>query len=127
LPGSRRSFLLEHTLLYAYRYRLLRFPKSLIPASFFFSSRRRHTRFSRDWSSDVCSSDLTYASHHSSKASAEPSMPSNLSRKHARSEERRVGKESRSRWSPHRYKKKSRLQACTRIKRRRIGPRLACA
>src|SRR5690606_39587439 len=34
---------------------------------FFFSSRRRHTRFSRDWSSDVCSSDLTgshsYAPH----------------------------------------------------------------
>src|SRR5690606_40663978 len=27
---------------------------------FFFSSRRRHTRFSRDWSSDVCSSDLKY-------------------------------------------------------------------
>src|SRR5690606_39468476 len=27
-------------------------------ALFFFSSRRRHTRFSRDWSSDVCSSDL---------------------------------------------------------------------
>src|SRR5690606_16673471 len=26
--------------------------------TFFFSSRRRHTRFSRDWSSDVCSSDL---------------------------------------------------------------------
>src|SRR5690606_39441731 len=26
---------------------------------FFFSGRRRHTRFSRDWSSDVCSSDLT--------------------------------------------------------------------
>src|SRR5690606_40280228 len=25
---------------------------------FFFSSRGRHTRFSRDWSSDVCSSDL---------------------------------------------------------------------
>src|SRR5690606_40386162 len=25
----------------------------------FFSSRRRHTRFSRDWSSDVCSSDLS--------------------------------------------------------------------
>src|SRR5690606_3606784 len=25
---------------------------------FFFSGRRRHTRFSRDWSSDVCSSDL---------------------------------------------------------------------
>src|SRR5690606_22686104 len=29
-----------------------------IMAFFFFSSRRRHTRFSRDWSSDVCSSDL---------------------------------------------------------------------
>src|SRR2546422_8787272 len=28
---------------------------------FFFSSRRRHTRCSRDWSSDVCSSDLVVA------------------------------------------------------------------
>src|SRR2546426_10240094 len=28
--------------------------------SFFFSSRRRHTRLQGDWSSDVCSSDLTY-------------------------------------------------------------------
>src|SRR2546430_16742868 len=27
---------------------------------FFFSSRRRHTRFDCDWSSDVCSSDLLY-------------------------------------------------------------------
>src|SRR5699024_11695650 len=27
---------------------------------FFFSSRRRHTRSKRDWSSDVCSSDLAY-------------------------------------------------------------------
>src|SRR5699024_3926043 len=27
---------------------------------FFFSSRRRHTRSKRDWSSDVCSSDLSY-------------------------------------------------------------------
>src|SRR6266508_5985149 len=27
---------------------------------FFFSSRRRHTRWPRDWSSDVCSSDLRY-------------------------------------------------------------------
>src|SRR2546430_8086903 len=33
-----------------------------IPAlSFFFSSRRRHTEFDCDWSSDVCSSDLTAA------------------------------------------------------------------
>src|SRR5256886_3857371 len=29
--------------------------------SFFFSSRRRHTRFDCDWSSDVCSSDLLEA------------------------------------------------------------------
>src|SRR5215203_3635969 len=29
---------------------------------FFFSSRRRHTRYWRDWSSDVCSSDLALAS-----------------------------------------------------------------
>src|SRR2546430_2813961 len=28
---------------------------------FFFSSRRRHTRFDCDWSSDVCSSDLWHA------------------------------------------------------------------
>src|SRR5437868_1293951 len=30
----------------------------LLSRSFFFSSRRRHTRSKRDWSSDVCSSDL---------------------------------------------------------------------
>src|SRR5204862_4157080 len=34
-------------------------PRPPVPASrFFFSSRRRHTRSLRDWSSDVCSSDL---------------------------------------------------------------------
>src|SRR5699024_11911388 len=31
---------------------------------FFFSSRRRHTRSKRDWSSDVCSSDLEVAPEH---------------------------------------------------------------
>src|SRR2546426_8887150 len=31
--------------------------------SFFFSSRRRHTRLQGDWSSDVCSSDLAVAHH----------------------------------------------------------------
>src|SRR5438876_1920181 len=30
---------------------------------FFFSSRRRHTRWTGDWSSDVCSSDLTSKRH----------------------------------------------------------------
>src|ERR1035437_6421360 len=29
----------------------------------FFSSRRRHTRYGRDWSSDVCSSDLSWSRH----------------------------------------------------------------
>src|SRR5690606_5595679 len=33
----------------------------------FFSSRRRHTRFSRDWSSDVCSSDLLRIPYHNLK------------------------------------------------------------
>src|SRR5690606_36570046 len=32
--------------------------RTAVSCVFFFSSRRRHTRFSRDWSSDVCSSDL---------------------------------------------------------------------
>src|SRR5690625_5726558 len=32
----------------------------LINGCFFFSSRRRHTRWPRDWSSDVCSSDLVW-------------------------------------------------------------------
>src|SRR5690606_40535159 len=36
-----------------------RWSVAVVPARlFFFSSRRRHTRFPRDWSSDVCSSDL---------------------------------------------------------------------
>src|SRR2546430_8182730 len=33
----------------------------LVGLFFFFSSRRRHTRFDCDWSSDVCSSDLDFA------------------------------------------------------------------
>src|SRR3712207_6852017 len=94
---------------------------------FFFSSRRRHTRYWRDWSSDVCSSDLyngvpTGVADFTDEARAlrenfpavasfrgcptttsvldEPPAeggPFNI----ARSEERRVGKEWRSRWSPH--------------------------
>src|SRR5207245_5635735 len=32
--------------------------ETTLPGVFFFSSRRRHTRCYRDWSSDVCSSDL---------------------------------------------------------------------
>src|SRR5699024_12053031 len=37
----------------------------VVSVSFFFSSRRRHTRSKRDWSSDVCSSDLILNSAYS--------------------------------------------------------------
>src|SRR3712207_7254247 len=89
---------------------------------FFFSSRRRHTRYWRDWSSDVCSSDLTgvavgvaisdtfvqdlldaYA-----EVAGDDQVDQFLQQGEQltgldlpRSEERRVGKECRSRWSPY--------------------------
>src|SRR3712207_8422811 len=94
---------------------------------FFFSSRRRHTRYWRNWSSDVCSSDLwsRWATRCllgiSGTSSCQPycgtrrlhpeqfttptrdairsQIPKN--KKLPRSEERRVGKECRSRWSPY--------------------------
>src|SRR2546429_7020116 len=37
-----------------------RWDRRSVKLFFFFSSRRRHTRCSRDWSSDVCSSDLKH-------------------------------------------------------------------
>src|SRR5690606_40645815 len=43
-----------------------------VSSVFFFSSRRRHTRFSRDWSSDVCSSDLCRTVGSSSSAVISP-------------------------------------------------------
>src|SRR5438067_10288941 len=69
---------------------------------FFFSSRRRHTRSKRDWSSDVCSSDLLNGSRNFPKPFAIGKLPSFSDRASApqRSEERRVGKECRSRWAP---------------------------
>src|SRR2546430_4432946 len=93
----------------------------------FFSSRRRHTRFDCDWSSDVCSSDLIAAASPSPAASV-PAAPDLATLQQSwptqsgadfiksalqairnpgadktvtRSEERRVGKECRSRWSPY--------------------------
>src|SRR2546421_6006883 len=94
---------------------------------FFFSSRRRHTRSDRDWSSDVCSSDLSIviiehnmevikcadwvidlgpeAGERGGEIVAEGTPESVASREDSftgkRSEERRVGKECRSRWSPY--------------------------
>src|SRR5947209_18097237 len=74
---------------------------------FFFSSRRRHTRYWRDWSSDVCSSDLVVLASCiwqpvRAKKEAGERPPSDADR----SEERRVGKECRSRWWPYQQKKK---------------------
>src|SRR2546430_7013120 len=91
---------------------------------FFFSSRRRHTIFDCDWSSDVCSSDLRASV--AGRSTRPPviaftggrvDLPATLAlvapvlaaaplerdrdRLLARSEERRVGKECRSRWSPY--------------------------
>src|SRR2546422_7574128 len=68
----------------------------------FFSSRRRHTRCSRDWSSDVCSSDLI--SRPGFSTARKRCFSSSTVRRivpRRRSEERRVGKECRSRWSPY--------------------------
>src|SRR2546421_8338600 len=94
---------------------------------FFFSSRRRHTRSDRDWSSDVCSSDLAapvaaqleprelvplerervvsaarrYLGEAPMTIIAFPAPRSAGGPHDFRSEERRVGKECRSRWSPY--------------------------
>src|SRR5690242_21619503 len=109
-------------------------------ANFFFSSRRRHTRLTCDWSSDVCSSDLRAARAAALMAERDRHSHPTTSRKvlvavggqdidaetvrlalrmtdpqggrlygvHIiRSEERRVGKECRSRWSPYLSKKKT--------------------
>src|SRR2546430_9241784 len=100
----------------------------------FFSSRRRHTRFDCDWSSDVCSSDLPVYESYQSRRSAQLHRASGFggraeerdtaeftadvdwarecrgfdrgSGTGVRSEERRGGEECRSRWSPDHLKKK---------------------
>src|SRR5690606_39579727 len=77
---------------------------------FFFSSRRRHTRFSRDWSSDVCSSDLqdgveVCASGSASQvllermaAAAPPADPHMVERLHRRVLERGAAAGARAVW-----------------------------
>src|SRR5215208_8360782 len=73
---------------------------------FFFSSRRRHTIGPRDWSSDVCSSDLSASPNAPSGWMPQPISVAPAARSAERSEERRVGKECRYRWSPDHKKKK---------------------
>src|SRR6266436_9037752 len=91
---------------------------------FFFSSRRRHTRCSRDWSSDVCSSDLdrseVQASAPAPRGRLRPSASHSWRR--WRSEERRVGKECRSRWWPcHQKKKNEQLGPFEKVEVRKNG------
>src|SRR5204863_3291271 len=84
-------------------------PRTARDGIFFFSSRRRHTRSLRDWSSDVCSSDLAPVERaHGDPAGTvgskwDPSLEAGLRHvaDRARSEERRVGKECRSRWGAY--------------------------
>src|SRR5437899_10363554 len=88
---------------------------------FFFSSRRRHTRCLSDWSSDVCSSDLMVPSAEAKAAAEEDAWKTSgvkrvvnqlqvvpPSKQEARSEERRVGKEWRSRWTSSQRKENGR-------------------
>src|SRR5215510_16439274 len=75
-------------------------------AAFFFSSRRRHTRWPRDWSSDVCSSDLVgenpgLVPGDDGESDLDVEVSGGAAPGATRSEERRVGKECRSRWSPY--------------------------
>src|SRR5438067_12938333 len=85
----------------------------VVDVLFFFSSRRRHTISKRDWSSDVCSSDLADLDRHGERRlrghrlerlevvlerAVERIGPLGLPEAY-RSEERRVGKECRSRWA----------------------------
>src|SRR4029434_11341843 len=69
---------------------------------YFCAGRRRHTRFKCDWSSDVCSSDLRQGKRLRGERQRE--RWTEQGKDGERSEERRVGKECRSRWSPYHLK-----------------------
>src|SRR5256886_16812784 len=94
---------------------------------FFFSSRRRHTRFDCDWSSDVCSSDLE-AGRGGHDADRRVRLVVRRPHDHVAhralsdlgggggggSGERRVGEEGRSRGSPDPLKKKKKKRRYSR-------------
>ena len=81
----------------------------VIAIFFFFKQKTAYEMCGRDWSSDVCSSDLTLSARHAAEAilsdltstSTSPRTAMHGGMSTARSEERRVGKECRSRWSPY--------------------------
>src|SRR5215208_7818151 len=103
---DKDMFLIKTSLSTDDSYKFTRVSKRIIGVNnFFFSSRRRHTRWPRDWSSDVCSSDLSWGwSSSLNRFPISGASPSN------RSEERRVGKECRSRWSLYHKKKKGKFE-----------------
>src|SRR6202161_4967090 len=78
--------------------------------SFLYSSRRRHTTLSGDWSSDVCSSDLPDYKARLDGPASDVDIIDDIAMElgQLRSEERRVGKECRCRWAPYHLKKKKR-------------------
>src|SRR5207253_4333898 len=65
---------------------------------FFFSSRRRHTRWPRDWSSDVCSSDLSSAGGRFSREVVMYRVRRSASPKHGMVGQRTGRRTSRSTW-----------------------------
>src|SRR5438067_12651429 len=99
---------------------------------FFFSSRRRHTSSKRDWSSDVCSSDLSghslwlrglAAGKATVKVSAGGKSDSaEISVRARRSEERRVGKECRGRRARESRKERPRALSRRSASERRAAP-----
>src|SRR5476651_2755026 len=74
-------------------------------AAFLFSSRRRHTRYWRDWSQTcalpICERDRHRAAGAFGQEVGRRRLALRHTNREQRSEERRVGKECRSRWSPY--------------------------
>src|ERR1043165_4234776 len=95
---------------------------------FFFKQKPAYEIGPRDWSSDVCSSDLSPWSPIIRAAPSTTGRPSRTAlAPSTRSEERRVGKEGRSRGSPYHYKKHTKRPRRERRSGRRLAPPLSPA